>query len=79
MEVRYPDPACNPYLAFAVMLASGLDGIERGQGSVGVDLGEAEEALGDEALEGGEELELAVVEAEAVPNPLHRAAKRRPP
>ena len=27
-EVRLPDPACNPYLAFAVMLASGLDGIE---------------------------------------------------
>ena len=24
-----PDPACNPYLAFAVMLAAGLDGIER--------------------------------------------------
>ena len=29
-EVRIPDPSCNPYLAFAVMLASGLDGIERG-------------------------------------------------
>jgi glutamine synthetase len=29
-EVRVPDPSCNPYLAFAVMLASGLDGIERG-------------------------------------------------
>jgi glutamine synthetase len=29
-EVRMPDPACNPYLAFAVMLASGLDGIEKG-------------------------------------------------
>jgi glutamine synthetase len=29
-EVRMPDPACNPYLALAVMLASGLDGIERG-------------------------------------------------
>ena len=29
-EVRVPDPACNPYLALAVMLASGLDGIERG-------------------------------------------------
>ena len=29
-EVRMPDPACNPYLAFAVMLAAGLDGIERG-------------------------------------------------
>ena len=29
-EVRVPDPACNPYLALAVMLASGLDGVERG-------------------------------------------------
>lgn len=29
-EVRLPDPACNPYLAFATMLASGLDGVERG-------------------------------------------------
>lgn len=28
-ELRFPDPSCNPYLAFAVMLASGLDGIER--------------------------------------------------
>jgi glutamine synthetase len=28
-EVRLPDPACNPYLAFTVMLAAGLDGIER--------------------------------------------------
>jgi len=27
-ELRNPDPACNPYLAFAVMLAAGLDGIE---------------------------------------------------
>ncbi|MDX1501670.1 MAG: type I glutamate--ammonia ligase [Thermoanaerobaculia bacterium] len=27
-EVRVPDPSCNPYLAFAVMLASGLDGID---------------------------------------------------
>jgi glutamine synthetase len=30
VEVRNPDPACNPYLAFAVMLAAGLEGIERG-------------------------------------------------
>jgi glutamine synthetase len=29
-EVRVPDPSCNPYLALTVMLASGLDGIERG-------------------------------------------------
>lgn len=30
MEFRSPDPACNPYLAFAVMLAAGLKGIEAG-------------------------------------------------
>jgi glutamine synthetase len=30
MEFRSPDPACNPYLAFAVMLAAGLKGIEKG-------------------------------------------------
>ncbi len=28
VEYRAPDPACNPYLAFAVMLAAGLQGIE---------------------------------------------------
>lgn len=27
-ELRCPDPACNPYLAFAVMLAAGLKGIQ---------------------------------------------------
>jgi glutamine synthetase len=27
IEYRVPDPACNPYLAFAVMLAAGLEGI----------------------------------------------------
>ncbi len=30
VELRCPDPACNPYLALAVCLAAGLDGIERG-------------------------------------------------
>jgi len=29
IEYRSPDPACNPYLAFAVMLAAGLEGIEK--------------------------------------------------
>ena len=29
-ELRSPDPACNPYLAFAVMLAAGLKGIKEG-------------------------------------------------
>jgi glutamine synthetase len=29
IEYRAPDAACNPYLAFAVMLAAGLEGIEK--------------------------------------------------
>jgi glutamine synthetase len=29
VELRMPDPSCNPYLAFAVMLRAGLDGVER--------------------------------------------------
>ncbi|WP_294520157.1 type I glutamate--ammonia ligase [uncultured Pseudoflavonifractor sp.] len=30
VELRSPDPSCNPYLAFAVCLTAGLDGIEKG-------------------------------------------------
>lgn len=29
MELRSPDPSCNPYLAFAVILKAGLDGIKK--------------------------------------------------
>ncbi len=29
IEYRAPDPACNPYLAFAAMLAAGLEGVEK--------------------------------------------------
>ncbi len=29
IEFRSPDPACNPYLAFSVMLAAGLEGVEK--------------------------------------------------
>jgi glutamine synthetase len=40
-EVRCPDPTCNPYLAFALMLNSGLDGIKnnlKAPGSTDVDI-----------------------------------------
>ena len=30
VELRSPDPSCNPYLSLAVCLAAGLDGIEKG-------------------------------------------------
>jgi glutamine synthetase len=30
MELRCPDPACNPYLTFAALLQAGLEGIEQG-------------------------------------------------
>jgi glutamine synthetase len=29
IEARFPDPSCNPYLAFAALIQAGLDGIER--------------------------------------------------
>lgn len=29
VELRSPDPSCNPYLAFAVILGAGLDGVQR--------------------------------------------------
>ena len=29
VEIRNPDPSCNPYLAFGLVLAAGLDGIEK--------------------------------------------------
>ena len=30
MELRSPDPACNPYLAFGLLILAGLSGIEEG-------------------------------------------------
>ena len=48
IELRSPDSACNPYLAFAVILAAGLKGIEEGYSLADapqVDLNEPEAAL----------------------------------
>ena len=28
LEIRFPDPSCNPYLAFAAMMMAGLDGVQ---------------------------------------------------
>ncbi len=30
IEARFPDPSCNPYLAFAALIQAGLEGIEQG-------------------------------------------------
>jgi len=51
-EVRCPDPTCNPYLAFAMMLNSGLDGIKNNLAvppSVNVDIFEMTPAEKEEA------------------------------
>jgi hypothetical protein len=51
-EVRCPDPTCNPYLAFAMMLNSGLDGIKNNLPSripVNVDIFEMTPAEKEEA------------------------------
>jgi glutamine synthetase len=70
VEMRCPDPSCNPYLAFAVMLAAGLDGIKRE-----LPLGEAAEedlfhvdprALGLEALPGSLGAALEALQADEV-------------
>lgn len=67
-ELRCPDPTCNPYLAFAVMLHAGLDGIEKGyeleapmeQNLFGIDH-EERKRLGIESLPGslGQAIETA--------------------
>ncbi len=47
-ELRSPDPLCNPYLAFALLIWAGLDGVERALGlppAADVNLYTAEESL----------------------------------
>ncbi len=69
VEYRSPDPACNPYLAFAVMLAAGLRGVDQKlelRDSIEADIyemdGEERGKLGISTLPGS--LGEAVIEAE---------------
>ena len=70
-EVRCPDPACNPYLALAMMLYSGLDGVKnklKAPASVNVDIFEMtlaeKDAAGIDSLPGTlEEAVLALKES----------------
>jgi glutamine synthetase len=48
LELRLPDPSCNPYLAFTAMLAAGLDGLDRGC-ELGPPLEEIEHGFGGTA------------------------------
>ena len=50
IELRSPDPSCNPYLAFAVMLGAGLKGIEEGL-ELGPELSEDAITMSVEELE----------------------------
>jgi len=64
IEVRSLDPACNPYLAYAVLLSAGLKGIEKGYELPP----EAEEDVW--SLTGGERRALGI---DALPSSLHEA------
>lgn len=59
LEYRSPDPACNPYLAFSVILAAGLEGIRQGY------------ELPDEATENVFELSPAEQAAAGIPELPH--------
>ena len=56
VEYRSPDPACNPYLAFAVMLAAGLEGVERELPLASPSEGPAAEMTGEERTRAGVEM-----------------------
>ena len=70
LELRSPDPSCNPYLAFAVMLHAGLDGIEKGYECPPISTGNLYRLTEEERKEQGiktlpEDLDQAIVAAES--------------
>ena len=58
IEVRSPDSACNPYLAFAVIIAAGLKGIEEGYQLMSPDIAEQLPTNLDEAIRAMESSDL---------------------
>ena len=73
IEYRAPDPACNPYLAFSVMLAAGLEGIENDYplpAPAGADLYKSTEeerkALGIEMLPGSLQEAVQITESSSL-------------
>ena len=66
MELRSPDPSINPYLAFAMIIAAGLEGIENAMPlppSVDVDLYAAEKSVTDHLAVLPDSLDKAIHEA----------------
>ena len=73
VELRSPDPSCNPYLVFAACLAAGLDGIEQGltppapiSRNIYEMTAEERSACGLESLPGTLEAAIRALEADSV-------------
>ncbi len=67
MELRSPDPTINPFLAFALIISAGLDGIERGlklPAPVDVDLYTAASEVTEALIKLPESMESALAETE---------------
>jgi glutamine synthetase len=62
LELRLPDPSCNPYLAFAAMLAAGLDGLDR-ELELGPPMEEVEHGYQDVARQTARPLPASLAEA----------------
>ena len=67
MELRSPDPSLNPYLAFALLLSAGLDGVDKElslPSPVDVDLYKADESITDRLVSLPNSLDKAIELAE---------------
>ena len=67
MELRSPDPALNPYLSFALIIAAGLDGVESGLAlspAIDADLYTADESVTNNLVSLPDSLDNAIAAAE---------------